>query len=93
MTGLVGTRCPACGRTVAFAEPPCPACGAPDARVVALPPTGVIESYTRVADQWIVEVRLDRGPLVLAAADGAEAVEIGAPVSVADDAGVVHLGR
>lgn len=60
---LVGSRCPACERTLAPARPYCPDCGGEDMQSIDIGPGAALVSWTQVPD---------RGVFALVCPDGAD---------------------
>ena len=60
-------RCATCGRAVVHDGSECLCCGSLSVEAVRLAPAGTIESWTRIGDRAVGEIRLDDGVLVLGA--------------------------
>ncbi len=88
---LVGTRCSACGATYFPTSPYCRGCGSDDVAERSLAATGVVQTWTRVGEVAVADVRLDDGVLVFGRVEPAGKIEVAARVRFAPAEEIVRF--
>ncbi len=90
-TRLLATRCKQCQATFFPSSPFCRACGGDDVEAHGLAAGGVIETYTRVNDVAVADVRLDDGVLVFGRVEPTDLADIGVRVTFAPQDEIVRF--
>lgn len=88
---LMGTQCSPCGATYFPTSPCCRGCGSDDVAERPLAATGAIQTWTRVGEVAVADVRLDDGVLVFGRIEPASMVEVAARVRFAPDQEIVRF--
>jgi uncharacterized OB-fold protein len=77
---LLGSRCEECGLLAFPVARGCLACGATALVTIELSPFGRVESRSQIGVRIVGEVRLEKGPLLLAELDSRDELPVGSTV-------------